>query len=65
MTKKELYFPFDWEQMTEDEQKQWARTYVELCLDCYEKEYGQLPPFPGEEEFHRLWDEIMENKTRE
>ncbi len=46
-------------EMTEEEMKAAARQYAELILDAVEKEFGYLPTPPSEEEFHRLWNEVM------
>ena len=50
--------------MTEEEIQQAARQLVELCLDAYEREHGHLPPPPSEQEFHRVWDEVMKKERK-
>ena len=51
-------------EMTEEEIQQAARQLVELCLDAYEREHGHLPPPPSEQEFHRVWDEVMKKERK-
>ncbi len=48
--------------MAEEDQRQWARQYAKIVLDIVEKKFGRLPPPPSDEEFHRLWDEIVKSE---
>jgi hypothetical protein len=62
MPDETIYFPVGWEQMTEEQQKDWARQFATLILDAAEREFGGLPPPPSDEEFHRLWDKYVTKK---
>jgi hypothetical protein len=59
---KDPRYKVKYAKMTKEEMKNCARQYATLVLDAVEREFGVLPPPPSEEEFHRLWNEIVKEK---